>query len=305
MRIAGKLQDVIDTGVSFTWAEAVAVVQQVIASAERERAATSTPTRLENLWLAPDGTVLFEDGPPALTVGDAATLLDALLRRAPAGHLPGGLQYTIARATRQVDAPPLASIAAFAAALSRHERAERSAVLSDLYSRTMDSGARASVAPQSARVVPMPCRTASSELPPARVPGESGRGGLHVTGRSAVDERRRSGPSVAELRRDLRAADAELYAHVEAAARDDITRLPLMSERDDPVLVRTDADRLLRVRAFPHSQRHRRHLLRWIVAAVTAVATAFGVGYGATYEWRHRGAQYIRTQLFENGSSRE
>src|SRR5262245_1915713 len=107
MLTAGKLHDVIETGVPFTWAEAVAVVQQVIASCERDRAMAASAPRLENLWLALDGAVFCDSGmPPALTVGDAATLLEALLRHAAATSLPGGLQYTLARAKHQVDAPP-------------------------------------------------------------------------------------------------------------------------------------------------------------------------------------------------------
>jgi hypothetical protein len=301
MLIAGKLQEVIDSGMPFTWAEAVAVVQQVIASYERERAGTSTPPRLENLWLAPDGTVLFEGCMPALTVGDAATLLDALLQHAQTMKLPGGLQYTLARATCQVDAPPLESIAALAKALSRQERAERTAILRDLYARTMNLAPGAVDPPPSPSVVSIKSRTAPSERTPTRVAGEAGGGGPLVTGCPVVPERRLSGPSVAELRRELRAADAELYAPV-GDAGEETTLLPDMSELYDPVLARTDADTLRRVLKSPDLEMRRRHLLQWIAGAMTAVLIAFGVGYGATYEWRHRGAHYPRVQLFENGS---
>jgi hypothetical protein len=303
---AGKLQDVIDTGVSFTWAEAVAVVQQVIACHERERAGAPTAPCLENLWIAPDGAVLCEGGWPALTVGDAAMLLETCLRRAGETNVPGGLRYTLARAMRQVDAPPLDSIAALAMALSRHERAQASAILSDLYSRTIDAAPRTSAAEASPKAVSMPPRTAISEraptpMRPARE-GESERG----TRRSAVPERRRNGPAVDALRRELRAADAVLYgAHVwentgnTGNTGEDVTLFPRRSDLYDPVLVRTAADTQRPPPTFLNGEAPRRHLVRWIVGALTAVLISFGVGYGAAYEWHHREAQ---SALLEVGS---
>jgi hypothetical protein len=296
---AGKLQDVIDTGVPFTWAEAVAVVQQVIASCERERAGTSSPPRLENVWLAPDGSVFCDGGVPALTVGQAATLLDALLRHARVNNVPGGLQYTLARATRQVDAPPVESIAAFATALARHERAERSVILSELYSRMMDLAGTAD-APPSARVVSMPCRASTSE--PAPVAREGQAEGRRVSSPPDLPERRRSGPSVAELRRALRVADAERYARVGENVDADSTRLPHTSDLYDPVLARTEADTGSAVPSFLDSEIRPRHLGQWIVGAMAAVLIAFGVGYGATYEWRHRGTPHPRVLLVQGGS---
>jgi hypothetical protein len=303
MLTAGKLQDVVETGAPFTWAEAVAIVQQVIASSERDRAGAPSAPGLENLWLAPDGAVFCDNGmPPALTVGDAATLLDALLRHAGGTSLPGSLQYTLARAKHQVDAPPYESIAALAKALSRQERAGRTAILRDLYSRTMNPAPRTAETPQAPRAVSMPSRTAVSERTPTPIDlaGRAADGGPHFTRRPAAVERRRNGLAVDELRRELRAADAECYrAHVRPA--DDNTRLPGMSELD-PMLTRTEADTLRSFSTPRDSRFPRQPLVWWIVAGMAAVMIAFGAGYGFTYEWRHRETQPHRVQLLKVGS---
>jgi hypothetical protein len=279
MLTAGKLQDVIDAGVPFTWAEAVAVVQQAIASYERERAGAPNAPRLENLWLSPDGAVLCDGCMPALTVGDAAALLDALLRHAGATNLPGGLQYTLARATRQVDAPPLDSIAALATALCRHERGERSTVLRELYSRAIDLPPRTAAAPQIPRAasVPSPTHIPEGALTRIGLAREEESGSPRVTRRPAVAERRRTGPSVDELRRELRAADAELFDA-------------------DPVLAGTEADTPPRLPPLADSE-VRPHRRRWILGGITAAMIAFGVGYGCTYEWQHRGVQPNQVQV--------
>src|SRR6202035_2460603 len=50
-------------------------------------------------------------------------------------RVPGGLRYTIARALREVVAPPFDSLADLSSALMRQERLDRSVVLRGLYAR--------------------------------------------------------------------------------------------------------------------------------------------------------------------------
>jgi hypothetical protein len=168
-------------GVAVRPDEAVAVVQQVIAGLGRPQAANLTPPfgppSPSTVLLKPDGTVACASCGATIAVSEAARLLQELL---PSGlPVAGGLRYTIARALLEVDAPPFDSLEDFSAALARHERGERTAVVRGLIDR----------AAEGAVVRP------STPL---------------------LFDRRRSPACTADLRRELREADARAYDQLRA-----------------------------------------------------------------------------------------
>jgi hypothetical protein len=176
-----SLRELVDRGVLLQPHEAVAVAQQLIASLERH----ATP--IEPLGPPTLSTVhVCPDGEIVChsaampAVFEMAMLLDAILKAGTQTHA-GALRYAIARALMEVDAPPFESIAELSTVLVRYERGDRRTVLRALYARGVAS---------------------------AR--GE----------RTESAERRRSGPSVATLRRQLRDADRALFErqHVVAPA---------------------------------------------------------------------------------------
>lgn len=86
-------------------------------------------------------------------------------------QVPAALRYAVARALQEVDAPPFESLDAFSSALARHERADRAEILRELVQRAS----------------------------------------RHAMSAPLFVERRRTAAPVAELRRQLRDADARLY----------------------------------------------------------------------------------------------
>jgi Tol biopolymer transport system component len=176
MSTGRSLREVTEAGVELTAAEAVAVAQQIIAGPNGRASvgAPPDPPSLDTVFVHADGSADCQSCDATPTVLEIANLLEAMLPRDGAARVPGGLRYIIARGRLEVVAPPFESIAALSAALARHERGDRHAIVRDLYA-----------------------RAAAQRAPEQRV---------------VETERRRTGPSTATLRRLLREADEERFA---------------------------------------------------------------------------------------------
>lgn len=162
------------SGVTLAPHEGVAVIQCLI-HGRSTTAATPPfgPPSPENVEIGSDGTVICRACEISPAVAELAILLQTLLP--PGAPLPGGLRYAVARALHEVDVPPFDSVEEFSAALERYERGERAAVVRRLLRR-----ARLSVAP----VAPL---------------------------EDAAVDRRHPRQSVADIRRELRDIDRQLY----------------------------------------------------------------------------------------------
>jgi hypothetical protein len=121
--------------------EAVAIVQQLI-HADRADSLTPPlgPPTVQTVSLAADGSVWCATSDAPFAVSDLASFLDAMLpAQAVGANVPGALRYTIARARMEVDAPPFDSVEDFSAALARHERGDRAAVVQRTLARLTDA----------------------------------------------------------------------------------------------------------------------------------------------------------------------
>src|ERR1700730_4806867 len=169
-----SLRDVIDRGVELRHYEAVAIAQQVITllDVDLQLGPPLGPPSLDNVRLGPDGSIVCSACATSPAVSEIAILLRAMLPRGGTTRVPGALRYTIARALREVEAPPFDSLASMSRALMRQEQLDRSVVLRGLYARS------AATAPN---VV------------------------------SLSRDRRRHSSSVADLRLQLREADEALF----------------------------------------------------------------------------------------------
>jgi hypothetical protein len=169
------------TGVTIHPEEAVAIAQQLISCSGGGRpspAPAHPPYGLPspaNTYLESDGRVTcgtFETTP---AVSEVAIFLQSILPF-ETGRISGSLRYTIARALLDVEAPPFDSLDEFSGALARHERGDRVEVIRKLLHRA---------------------------------------GVFNLSGKSAstapIVDRRRMAPGFAELRRQLRDADARVY----------------------------------------------------------------------------------------------
>jgi hypothetical protein len=158
--------------------EAVAVAQQLMCGAANIDARPPYgPPSLDSIAIAPDGSVRCLGTAATLSVPEVAIILQALLATS-VSRVPGGLRYAVGRALLEVEAPPFDSLEEFSIALERFERGTRSEAVAQLFQR----GALAGV----------PATTGDVHARPHR-------------------ERRLHGPSVAELRRDLREMDLRLF----------------------------------------------------------------------------------------------
>ncbi|MCU1385164.1 MAG: translocation protein TolB [Acidobacteria bacterium] len=190
------LADLIRSGVELNHADAVALIQELVSShnAEVDAVPPFGPPTVENVFLSSDGTVVCRACATTPAVSEIAKLLESLF---PTGaKMPGALRYTLARAFLDVDAPPFDSLADFSAALTRHEPADRRSALRALYAR----GAAPHAASPAVRLVTAAgVARGNVEAPIAETP--------------AVEvERRTAAMSVAELRSQLREAEAQLFA---------------------------------------------------------------------------------------------
>jgi len=203
------LADLVEDGAVLQPHEAVAIVQSLV-----ERMAVPADIRPpfgppcpDNIELRADGSVVCLGCAATPAVSELAILLDTLL---PPGtpRVPGGLRYTIGRALLEVEARPFDSVAEFAASLNRFERGERTDVVRAFVVRAL-SGGRAEGPRLVASAKP---RELVDDLRPADSPD-----GVRV-------ERRRLGAERDQLRRELRALDAELYER-EVRRLEDVTEV--------------------------------------------------------------------------------
>lgn len=158
---------------------------------------------------------------------------------------PGWIRYLIARALLEVEAPPFDTIADLSAALARHERRPRETVLRELVQRV--------AAP--------------------------------VAAGPAIAERRQTAPSTAELRRQLREADAALFARA--------MTLPPPAVAEPVVAVPATAEQMV---ALPVAALPRSHAAAWALAGALAAIAAFGAGYLLANRLRHPPAARTATQ---------
>jgi hypothetical protein len=246
------IKDVIGTGARLAPHEAVAIVQQLIASVEVDVELTPPlgPPSLDTVHLGSDGSVVCSSCTTRPAVFEIAIFLEAMLPRGGPTPVPGALRYTMARAMLEVDAPPFDSIDELSAVLKRHEKGDRTVVLRELYAR-----ARAAAA---SRVIAFP------------------------------GDRRRRGPQAAELRRQLRQADEELYGRLIAdppiagAALASAPAPPAIESRAVEVLEPGDIELVQESRVEPPRERRGLNLRRWALSLAAAAFVAFGVGYTAT-----------------------
>jgi len=187
------------SGLGIRASEAIAIVQKLIN--ERPNGPPSPPFAApspDNVTVDELGNVTCHGCDVKPAVSEIGILLEAML---PAGtRLPGALRYTMARALLNVDAPPFGTLEELSSALARLERSERDHVVRELVMR--------------ARAV------ANGELHAAIIPFKH----APSTRVGPKTERRRPVPAAiaAELRRELRRADLERYAHRAASTLPDL-----------------------------------------------------------------------------------
>jgi hypothetical protein len=230
-----SIADVVGTGAGLEPHEAVAIIQQLMAHVEDDVELTQRgPPSLDNVRLGSDGSVVCRGCTPRPAVFEIATLLEAMLSRSGKTRVSGALRYTIARALLEVEAPRFPSVADFSAALKRHEKGDRDVVLRALYARTT--------------AVDTPVETVSGE-------------------------RRRRAQSTAELRRQLREADEQLYLYrsSERAVESGPATVPTVIE---PAAIELIAERPVE----PPVDSAGLSAPRWVLGAA-AVVVAFGAGY--------------------------
>ena len=162
--------------------EAVAIAQQLIHNlplgGDARIEPPFGPPSPDNVYVDDEGFVTGRGCESTPAVSEMAIFLQMLL---PAGtpRVPGALRYMIARALHDVDAPPFDSIEDFSDGLARFESGDRTAVVRALLARATSA-----------------CVD-----------------GRRIVGR---EDRRRRMPSASDFRRELRAADARLYAQLMA-----------------------------------------------------------------------------------------
>ena len=176
-----SIAELLGSGVRLTAGEAVAIIRAAL-TAQLDPTPAGEPSRqlqeslAETLAVKTDGTIVWLGYTPHSTVSDMALLLRSLIPED--ANTPGGLRYAIARALREVDAPPFGSTEDFSKALARFEAGDSQAIC-----RRLAAG------------------TTTDKNMPLRVPNE---------------RRRPSGATVSNLRHALREADARLYEQRQA-----------------------------------------------------------------------------------------
>jgi WD40-like Beta Propeller Repeat len=197
MTTAISLAELRAADVSVTPQEAVAIVQSLIHS-DLGAAATEPPfgpPTLDTVAIDADGAVCSRGCATTPAVYELGILLHSLLEGV--SRVPGGLRYAIGRALLEVDAPPFDSLGEFSRGLERFEQGDRVAVVRAIFARA--EAVRPAAAAATALVLARPA--------PAVVAGSTAR-----------VERRRSGASTSELRRQLRDMDRQLFEQRPVAA---------------------------------------------------------------------------------------
>lgn len=167
--------------------EAVAIAQQLMHDDVDTSGARAPfgPLSAETVGIDVSGRVHCHGCAVSQSVAEVAIFLQGMLDEF-VDRVPAGLRHALARALHDVDAPPFDSGHEFGAVLARFERGARTEVLRRLFRRVSET---------------------ASDLDPD----------------APFVERRRGGPSAADLRRELREADLHLY-EARAAARRMATR---------------------------------------------------------------------------------
>jgi WD40-like Beta Propeller Repeat len=169
--------NLIRRGVQLQPHEAVALAQSVIAALADDLNAHGEcgPPTIETVHIGADGAVTCP-GCATPSVFEIGLFLDSMLRHGCGIKVPGALQYLVARALGEVDAPRFASVAEVSQVLTRYEDGDSRTVVAGLF-------ARASASPTT------------------------------TTGHPTVGmrERRRTTISATELRRYLHDLDRELF----------------------------------------------------------------------------------------------
>ena len=162
--------------------EAVAITQELTAHFASEPSTTPRacgPLSMDTVTLAPDGSVSYSG--PDLTLGLAEVALFLHFILGSSVKVPGALRYTVARALREVDAPPSTRSPTFAYARAVEPGDRRAAVRALLERHGATSAGSATVAidsPQERRVPPEVTVT----FRPDRVVGRRRRSRQHTTG---------------------------------------------------------------------------------------------------------------------------
>ena len=116
--------------------ESVAIVQQLIANADRE---TDDPgvilPSLDQVFITGNGQVISGGGDGALSIFAIARLLEQLLPEPGRRGVPGGLRYVIARALGRAEAHPFQSLDELSSALMLFESGDRVEIVRDLFAR--------------------------------------------------------------------------------------------------------------------------------------------------------------------------
>jgi len=125
-----SMADVLERGIVLQSFEAVAIVQELInqcSAVKEDQRSESEPPSPRHVRLCADGRVEWIGRAGTASVGEFAILLQMLMTGA--SRVPGGIQYAIARALRDVEGAAFDSVDEFSAVLARHERRDRAAVL--------------------------------------------------------------------------------------------------------------------------------------------------------------------------------
>ncbi len=127
-----SLDELLGVSVALTADHAAALVGQLCRRVPMESVEPSDATfGPEHVWLDRTGTVHVSPGiePSVPELGGLLELLIGKIRRDGSARVPGGLVLVTARATGQIDAAPIVSAGALAAALVRFEPADPHAAL--------------------------------------------------------------------------------------------------------------------------------------------------------------------------------
>ena len=229
--ITVSIAELLARGVVIQPREAVAIAQELTAHFASGQSTTPLPCgplSPDTVNLARDGSVshIGADAEPGLA--EVALFLHTML--GSGAKVPGALRYTVARALREVDAPPFDSLADFSRTLARFEPGDRRAAVRELLERDeltslgsatapIDSSPRRGVPPEvTVHVPPRARRWPAPQAPPAH-------------------DRRHVPSQVTALRRQLREADQRLFEQQVASRKTArIVKMPALSVVSAPLV---------------------------------------------------------------------
>jgi len=148
-----------------SWDEALALAQALGSMGLPDDPHADIAATVTEVALEPNGTLRVVPGStPAVSATGLATLLRHALPEPGKGQgpaPPGALRYTVSRALREVEAPPIVTVRQLAETLARFERTDRATALAALHSR-LPAGAGS--------VAPLPVEPAEAPQPVADLP---------------------------------------------------------------------------------------------------------------------------------------